>query len=148
MPDTWPRIQRFGSGLGHDASTWNCGTLRSCAWVCFETGRSTAAEMSTADPIFFTVTKNMVPPFAAEDTRKLTRAFPRQGIVLASPSAAVHLHPNPRGTEDEPETHQRSSYRGHGRFWNSGLGARRGRRGGRRQCGREQRQLGLELLRR
>src|SRR4030095_16954985 len=34
MPDTWPRIQRFGSGLGQDASTWHCGTpLRSCATV-------------------------------------------------------------------------------------------------------------------
>ena len=32
MPETWPRIQRFGSVFGHVASTSNCGTrARSCA---------------------------------------------------------------------------------------------------------------------
>src|SRR5580704_9195409 len=27
MPATWPIIQLFGKGLGHSASTWNCGTV-------------------------------------------------------------------------------------------------------------------------
>ena len=31
MPETWPRIQLFGSGFGQNASTWNCGTLSSAA---------------------------------------------------------------------------------------------------------------------
>src|ERR1051326_4114280 len=26
-PETWPRIQLFGSGFGQNGSTWNCGTV-------------------------------------------------------------------------------------------------------------------------
>src|SRR4030095_4191189 len=142
MPETWPRIQRFGSGFGQEASTWNCGTLRSCALAC-ENKPATAAASSKA-VLVLTNAEDMVPLLRQRITQKLTQTFPAQGIVLASPSAAVHLHPNPRGIEDEHETHQRSSYRCHGRLCNGGLGSRRGRRSGRRRERRRE-QLGLEL---
>src|SRR5262245_39699609 len=114
MPETWPRIQRFGRGFGQDGSTWNCGTLvRSCAFAWFETAMTIVAAsnsgiLATIEKTWF-VPADMVPPLSRfRIPEKLAQTFPAQGIVLASPSPAVRLHPNPRGTEDEPETDQRS----------------------------------------